>query len=244
MLRVLLVVGVLGTIAGCSPAQEGDAGVLDGGDASDVRVTPDACPMRPGGGAGACTIEGERMCLGGGSGCRCVGGCWHCTPDECWVTDAGIDDGGMVDEDGGADDGGVVDDDAGLDAGVLDVGASDTGVDAPVAVDAGHDAPADAGVPATMTYCVDIDVDNFCNMAVDPTEITIPADQIAYFCWRNRSEDYPVDVWLSYGGGYTDLAPGATWNEPPGHCLGPTPHDEYADITTACSEHRFLIHCL
>jgi hypothetical protein len=50
-------------------------------------------------------------------------------------------------------------------------------------------------------------------MTVTPRDITIPADQTAYFCWRNTGRDYPVDVWLSYGGGYTDLAPGATWNE-------------------------------
>jgi hypothetical protein len=81
-------------------------------------------------------------------------------------------------------------------------------------------------------------------MTVTPTEIDIPEGQTAYFCWRNLSRDYPVDVWLSYGGGYTDLAPGTTWNERPGHCLGPLAHDEYADISTACSSQRFLIHCL
>ena len=95
-----------------------------------------------------------------------------------------------------------------------------------------------------MRGCVDIFVSNACRMTVAPTEITIPAGQTAYFCWHNTSRDYPVDVWLSYGGGYTDLAPGATWNEPPGHCLGPTAHTEYADVSTACSSHRFLIHCL
>jgi hypothetical protein len=66
----------------------------------------------------------------------------------------------------------------------------------------------------------------------------------AYFCWRNRSRSYPVDVWMSYGGGFTDLAPGATWDEPIGHCLGPAARTEHADISTACAEHRFEIHCL
>lgn len=125
-----------------------------------------------------------------------------------------------------------------LDASTHDAG-SDGGTSA--ASDAGA---ADAGTPATATHCIDIDVSNTCDMTVTPREITIPAGQTAYFCWRNRSRDYPVDVWLSYGGGYTDLAPGATWNEPPGHCLGPTAHTEYADISTACSEFRFLIRCL
>ena len=88
-----------------------------------------------------------------------------------------------------------------------------------------------------------IDVDNFCNMTVDPTEITIPAGQTAYFDWHDHSRDYAVDVWMSYGGGYLDLAPGATWEEPIGHCLGPTARTEHAAISTACSDHRFLIHC-
>ena len=224
---------VLGTVAGCSTDGGGDAGASDVGraDARDGAV----CPTLPGAPrTGVCTDEGEVVCTGGpGAGCRCTGGCWSCTPDECWVTDTGV-----TVEDGGEIDGGLVAADAGIDASTIETDAgSDAGVDAP-------SAPSDAGVPATMTYCVDIFVANTCEMTVDPEEITIPADQTAYFCWRNQSEDYPVDVWLSYGGGYTDLAPGATWNEPPGHCLGPLPHDEYADITTACSEHRFLIHCL
>ena len=140
----------------------------------------------------------------------------------------------------------------GLDAGALTDAGLDAGsvTDAGSVADAGTDAgPPDAGTPAAgtpamATYCVDIDVANDCTMSVSPEEITIPAGQTAYFCWRNRSRDYPIEVWLSYGGGYTDLAPGATWNEPIGHCLGPTARTEYADISTACSEHRFLIRCL
>jgi hypothetical protein len=64
-----------------------------------------------------------------------------------------------------------------------------------------------------------------------------------YIDWHNHSRDYPVDVWMSYGGGYTDLAVGATWDEPIGHCRTPFVGDEYADISTACSSFRFLIHC-
>ncbi len=110
--------------------------------------------------------------------------------------------------------------------------------DAYVARDA-WTAPTDAG-----PICVDIFVSNTCGMSVAPTSVSIPHGQQAMFCWRNRSADYPVDVWLSYGGGYTDLATGATWYEPVRHCLGPNAHDEYADISTACSSFRFLIHCL
>jgi hypothetical protein len=48
---------------------------------------------------------------------------------------------------------------------------------------------------------------------------------------------------MSYGGGFLDLPTGATWDEPIGHCATPLVHDEWADISTACSSFRFLIHC-
>lgn len=90
---------------------------------------------------------------------------------------------------------------------------------------------------------VHIEVDNTCRMTVTPREATALPGQTLYFDWHNHSRDYPVDVWMSYGGGYTDLATGATWDEPIGHCSTPFVGDEYADITTACSSFRFLIHC-
>lgn len=204
---------------------------------------PDAGGCRATGGpvSGACTTEGERRCISV-PGCVCRSGCWSCSEDECWLPDTPMQDAGidasLKPEDAPAMDAPPVVD-APLDAPL------DAPRDAPLAPpDVPGDVPADAGVPETATYCVDIFVSNTCEMSVSPTEIDVPADQTAYFCWRNTSRDYPVDVWLSYGGGYTDLAPGATWNEPPGHCLGPLAHDEYADISTACSSHRFLIHCL
>lgn len=98
-------------------------------------------------------------------------------------------------------------------------------------------------VPAQADATVIIDVDNFCNMTVTPTDITVPPGQSIMVDWFNRSRDYPVDVWLSYGGGYLDLATGATWDEPIPHCTGPNPHTEYADISTACSSFRLLFHC-
>jgi hypothetical protein len=218
---LLATCAVLGGACG-SPDLGSDAGrdapvASDGGDVG--------CPAFP----GACPVEGERSCFDEYLW-TCTGGCWRMGMSLCGRPE--LDAGSAIDA-----------------SDRLDAPSEppDAGGDAPSApVDAGTDAPTtpDAGVPATMTYCVDIDVSNTCEMSVSPTEITIPADQIAYFCWRNRSADYPVDVWLSYGGGYTDLAPGATWNEPPGHCLGPTAHDEYADVSTACSDFRFLIHCL
>ena len=101
----------------------------------------------------------------------------------------------------------------------------------------------DAGTPPRADLHVHIEVSNTCVMTVTPREVSVPPDQTLYLDWHNHSRDYPVDVWMSYGGGYTDLAPGATWDEPIGHCSTPFVGDEYADITTACSSFRFLIHC-
>lgn len=166
--------------------------------------------------------------------------------------DAGLRDGGHLDATGGATDdagerapdgGAHVDAGATTDGGTtIDAGPADAGSDAEV--DAGRDAGTDAGVPARSDHHVHIDVDNRCGMTVTPTEITIPAGQSAYVDWHNHSRDYPVDVWMSYGGGYTDLPPGATWDEPIRHCGTPRAHDEWADISTACSRFRFVIHCL
>jgi len=103
------------------------------------------------------------------------------------------------------------------------------------------DATPDA--PARTDNHIHISVSNTCVMAVSPTSITIPPDQTAYFDWHNHSVDYPVTVWMRYGGGFTDLPTGATWDEPVSHCATPLVHDEYADISTACASVRFVIHC-
>ena len=157
--------------------------------------------------------------------------------------DGGDEDGGAPDASTGRDGGIALDGGTGADAGSLDAG-TDAGMDGGPRDSGPPDSgPPDSGPPAERRYHVHIDVDNFCNMAVDPMEITIPAGQTAYFDWHNHSRDYPVDVWMSYGGGYLDLATGATWEEPIGHCIGPRARTEYADISTACSDHRFLIRC-
>jgi len=91
---------------------------------------------------------------------------------------------------------------------------------------------------------VDIFVDNFCNMDVRPAEIHVPPGASLQITWYNRSVDYPVDVWLSYGGGFLDLEPGTQWADRFEFCRGGArPYQAYADISTACSEHRFLIWC-
>lgn len=76
-------------------------------------------------------------------------------------------------------------------------------------------------VPELLEGHVYIDVDNFC-----------------------ISQWYEVDVWLSYGGGYLDLATGGVWDDSFEHCTGPGSYDAYADISTACSSYRLYIHCL
>lgn len=149
---------------------------------------------------------------------------------------AGADAGAAADAGAGADGGAGTDGGAGFDAG----GSMDAGPGR----DAGYDAGFDSGVPARSDHHIHIDVSNTCAMTVSPTSITIPAGQTAYFDWHNHSRDYPVTVWMSYGGGFTDLPQGATWDEPIGHCIGPRAHVEYADISTACSSFRFNINCL
>ena len=151
------------------------------------------------------------------------------------------DAGGLVDG-GSPTDGGGADTGVGADGGVAGDGGADAGRDA--GVDAGTDGGVDAGTPPRADHHIHIDVDNVCRMTVSPTSVTIPAGQTAYFDWHNHSRDYAVDVWMSYGGGYTDLPTGATWDEPVGHCIGPSARTEYADVSTACSSFRFLIHCL
>lgn len=104
--------------------------------------------------------------------------------------------------------------------------------------------PGKGCVVELMTDHVHINVSNTCVMSVMPLEYTVPAGQRLKLSYHNHSMDYPVTVWMMYGGGYTDLAPGGTWNETYEHCFGPVPSEGYADISTACSMYRLKIHCL
>ncbi len=98
--------------------------------------------------------------------------------------------------------------------------------------------------PADEDVVIDIFVDNFCNMQVMPPSYQVPPGQSVSFIYRNRSRDYEVDVWMSYGGGFLDLPIGEEWDERFEHCAGGNrPRQAYADISTACSEHRFVIDC-
>ncbi len=99
-------------------------------------------------------------------------------------------------------------------------------------------------IPLVLAEHVHIDVDNFCNMSVMPLEYTVPAGQKLKLSYHNHSMDYAVDVWLQYGGGFLDLQQGMTWNDNYEHCFGPAPSENYADITTACSNYKLKIHCL
>ncbi|WP_206079635.1 DUF4215 domain-containing protein [Polyangium spumosum] len=98
--------------------------------------------------------------------------------------------------------------------------------------------------PELVTAHVHVMVDNTCKMTVDPMEFSVAAGQKLKLSYHNHSQFYPIDVWMMYGGGYTELQPGATWNETYEHCFGPSASEGYADISTACSEFRLEIHCL
>lgn len=162
-------------------------------------------------------------------------------------TDGGLDDGGRVVFDAQLADTGVGAPDvlpgSDVPATALDASAADASAPDAAARDASApDASApDAGGPIH----IHIHVSNTCDLTVDPPELSFPRGVRPRFAWHNHSVDYPVDVWMSYGGGFLDLGTGATWNEPIDHRLGPNAHDEWADISAGgCAEFRFLIHCL
>jgi hypothetical protein len=99
-------------------------------------------------------------------------------------------------------------------------------------------------VPELLTAHVHIMPDNFCNLVVDPPEFTVPAGQKLKLSYHNHSANIPVDVWMMYGGGYTDLQPGGVWNEQYEHCFGPVASEGYADITACNTTFQMKIHCL
>ena len=102
--------------------------------------------------------------------------------------------------------------------------------------------PPDLGFPTSQN--VEIFVDNFCKMDVLPKKFDVPAGPFLKLTYFNRSRDYPVDVWLSYGGGFLDLKTGTSWADRFEFCRYPRPYSAYADISTACSKYRLLINCL
>ncbi len=98
--------------------------------------------------------------------------------------------------------------------------------------------------PAMQAGVVDIFVANDCTMRVVPAQVDVPPGRTIAIRYRNRSVDYPVTVWLSYGGGFVDLPPLDDWADQFVHCVGPRrPRQAWADISTACSEHRLMINC-
>lgn len=131
---------------------------------------------------------------------------------------------------------------------------TDLGKPSDLAVPADLGKPSDLAVPSDLATAsdlafpsvtgVDIYVDNFCKMDVVPKVFNVPRGVTLKVTWHNRSRDYPVTVWLSYGGGYTDLMTGGSWAEPIEHCRLPRPYYEYADISTACSSYRLMMNCL
>ena len=99
-------------------------------------------------------------------------------------------------------------------------------------------------VQALVMAHVHVMVSNTCDMTVDPQEFSVEPGQKLKLEYHNHSVDYPIDVWMHYNGGYTDLEPGGTWPETYEHCFGPNPSEGYADISTACSMFHLPIHCL
>ena len=106
-------------------------------------------------------------------------------------------------------------------------------------------ATAPPDMTTTVRMGIDIYVDNRCKMDVIPKFVDVPPGVTSLnLTYYNRSRDYAVDVWMSYGGGYKDLMTGASWAERFEHCrLGRRPYAEYADISTACSSWRLMINC-
>lgn len=115
--------------------------------------------------------------------------------------------------------------------------------------------PPDLAVPADLRPAPDLSfsgtadviivADNTCKLTVTPPSFTVPAGQQIKLTYWNRSNGIPVDVWMSYNGGYTDLAPGSRWPEPIPHCGKVNPYTAWADIS-ACggtSKFRMLINC-
>jgi hypothetical protein len=99
-------------------------------------------------------------------------------------------------------------------------------------------------VPEVWVDHVHIYVDNTCKMKIDPPSFAVQPGQKLRLDYHNHSADYPVDVWMHYNGGFTDLQPGATWMEKYEHCFGPDPSEGWAEISTACSQVVLPITCL
>lgn len=108
----------------------------------------------------------------------------------------------------------------------------------------GHVLAGEDCVPELWVEHVHIYVSNTCEMMVEPTSFEVQPGQKLRLDYHNHSADYPVDVWMHYGGGYTELQPGATWMEQYEHCFGPNPSEGWAEISTACSEVVLPISCL
>ena len=99
---------------------------------------------------------------------------------------------------------------------------------------------------------VHIYISNTCKLSVTPKSVDVPRGQTVSFVYHNHSSDYAADVWLSYGGGFTDLQKGKSWDDQFIHCSNVNrPYSAYADITIKglslrdrhCPGHRMTINC-
>ncbi len=108
-----------------------------------------------------------------------------------------------------------------------------------------HDLRPDLFSLCTGNIEVKIDVSNTCKMTIAPTEIVAGIKSSINICYHNISKDYKIDVWMSYGGGFLDLAKGGVWNEKFIWCAGPKPSTGYATISAGggCAKQVLKIIC-
>lgn len=215
-----------------------DDGLLDRGVADaaadlspPIDAAPDAMPDA-GPTCGDGIVEGDEACDDGNT----LPGD-YCGPDCRAVTGRCGD--GVLQNIEFCDDGAIM---AGCDA--THDGGDGTCVPPGACVD-GYVLEGDACAPIDLEAEIEIFVANDCSMQVRPPSFDVPRGRTVSFTYLNRSRDYPVDVWLSYGGGFLDLPVGQSWDDRFIHCTGPRrPRQAAADISTACSMHRFVINCL
>ena len=108
-----------------------------------------------------------------------------------------------------------------------------------------HDLRPDLFSLCTGDIEVKIDVSNTCKMTITPIEIVAGIKSAINICYHNISKDYEIDVWMSYGGGFLDLAKGGVWNEKFTWCTGPKPSAGYATISASggCAKQVLKITC-
>lgn len=127
-----------------------------------------------------------------------------------------------------------------------DDGGRDGGADG--GRDGGADGGEDAGEDAGPGH-VHILISPACEVQTAPTSLSAAPNTTLQLEFHNLSLDYAADVWSSRGYGHLDLARGAIWRDPTVYCGGPSPYDEFFDVsiaggpTPSCPAARLDLHC-